>query len=356
VRTALWVALRKDDVLLGDLVFHRTEVRPFSDKQIVLLQNFAAQAVIAMENARLLTEQREALEQQTATAEVLQIINASPGDLGPVFDAMLDKAVRLSGSSFGLLATYDGEYVHAVAMRGASEQFAKAWREPIRPMPGGAFHRLVQGEDVVHQADATEDEAYRFGVPGRIAVVDLAGARLQLLIALRKKGVLLGAFNIYRKEVRPFSDEQIALLQNFAAQAVVAMENAHLITETREALEQQTATAEVLQVINASPGNLQPVFDALLEKAMRLCGAAFGILAVQDGEHARTVAAQGLPPALAEWRQTYPVVNSKNTLWARVAAGDPYIHSIDLKDDDLYRRGEPARDNPHLPPGGETVH
>ena len=299
-RTSLGVPLLREGEAIGFIVLARQRVESFTDRQIELVSTFADQAVIAIENARLITEQREALEQQTATAEVLQVINASPGNLTPVFDAMLEKAVRLCDSSFGILATYDGECFHNVATRGTPSALTDFLREPIRPAPGTSVHRVVRGEDVVHVADITDDEAYRRGYPARRALADLGGGRTQLVVALRKDDSLLGLVNVYRQEVQPFTEQQIALLRNFAAQAVIAMENARLITEQREALEQQTATAEVLQVINASPGDLVPVFDAILEKAHSLCGAAKGALVTFDGQHFRAVATRGLSETYAQ--------------------------------------------------------
>jgi len=202
---------------------------------------------------------------------VLQVINSSPGDLAPVFNAMLDRAMRLCDATCGHFFRFDGELVHAVAMRGDARviDFLQQ-RGPVRPAPGSAVDRLMRGERFVHTFDATKEEAYSTSSQYR-ELIDAGNIRTSLVVPLRKDGALVGAIALYRREVRQFTDNQITLFQNFAAQAVIAMENARLLTETREALEQQTATAEVLQVINSSPGDLGPVFEAILERAHTLC-------------------------------------------------------------------------------------
>ena len=335
-RTLLGVALRKEGTLLGAITIYRQEVRLFSDKQVALVESFAAQAVIAMENARLLGELREALDQQTANAEVLQVINSSPGNLDPVFDAILEKAHSLCDAPCGSLQLYDGSVFRAVADRGLPETVATLLRQGVVARQFREPDRDPVQVDMVEAYAASPDD------PVLRAIVKDAGLRTVLFVPLHKEGIYLGRIVASRRDVRPFTDKQVTLLQNFAAQAVIAMDNARLLTEQREALEQQTATAEVLQVINSSPGDLGPVFDATLESATRLCDAAFAILWLCDGERFHAAALHGVPERYAEIARV-PCLPSPNNPLGRMLRGERLITSLDAAGDELYRAGDPVR-------------
>ena len=316
MRTMLGVPLLRDGVPTGVFVLARRAVRPFSDKQIELVQNFAAQAVIAIENTQLLNELRqrtadlsqrtadltESLEQQTATSEVLQVISSSPGDLEPVFSAMLEKAVRICDATFGNVYRWDGESFSILAAHNTPAAFVDYRKRfpNISPDPTSTFGRILATKAVVHIADATTMTGYvERSIPGLVAAVDLAGIRSHLFVPMLQEDELIGVFTVFRQEVRPFTDKQIALVTNFAAQAVIAVENARLLNELQESLQEQTATSEVLQVISSSPGDVQPVFDTMLEKAIRICDAKFGMLYRHEGGRLRLMAARDVPPMFA---------------------------------------------------------
>jgi GAF domain-containing protein len=355
VRTVLMVPMLKDNELIGAFSVYRQEVRPFTDKQIELVQNFAAQAVIAIENARLLNELRqrtndlsqrtagltEALEQQTATSDVLKVISSSPGDLQPVFDTMLANATQLCEATHGHVWTFDGEQMYAVAVRGDAP-FVKWLQDhnPVRPIPGSAAERIVRGERFVHVADRRHEPAYRDNQTFR-GLVDTSGIRASLSVALRKGGTLLGMINVYRQDVRPFTDNQIKLVEDFAAQAVIAIENARLLNELREALEQQTATSEVLRVISSSPGDLEAVFQTMLENATRICEAKFGTLDLHEGGGLRLAAAHDVPPVFTEFRGEGPFQPAPGGILDTAMRTRRTVHIHDLATTDAYAQRHP---------------
>jgi GAF domain-containing protein len=257
-RSTVDVPMLKDDELIGAFSIYRQEVRPFTEQQIALLTNFANQAVIAIENTRLLNELRESLEQQIATSEVLHVISSSPGELEPVFQAMLANAVRLCDAKFGTLNLYDGEAFRAVALHNVPPAYAETRQgTAIRPDPRQSLAQVVRTKEAVHTEDLRNIEPYRDGNPAVRALADLGGARTLITVPMLKDDELIGAIGIYRQEVRPFTDKQIELVKNFAAQAVIAIENTRLLNELRESLQQQTATADVLKVISRSTFDLQ---------------------------------------------------------------------------------------------------
>jgi transcriptional regulator with GAF, ATPase, and Fis domain len=241
--------------------------------------------------ARLTRELHEAAEQQTATSEVLQVISSSPGDLAPVFETMLENATRICEAKIGVLFRYEGDAYTAMATLGVMPAYAEYLNSgPIRPGPTTGLGRVAGTRQTIHIVDTQAEGVYAEREPLRVATAELGGARTLLNVPMLKEGELIGAIGIYRQEVRPFSDKQIALVTNFAAQAVIAIENTRLLNELRqrtddltESLEQQTATSEVLGVISSSPGELEPVFQAMLENATRICEAKFGVLYRYDG-------------------------------------------------------------------------
>jgi two-component system, NtrC family, sensor kinase len=356
-RTLLGVPLLREGIAIGIFLLHRTAVRPFTEKQIKLVETFADQAVIAIENVRLFEAEQqrtreltESLEQQTATSEVLRVISSSPGDLQPVFAAMLENAVRICDAKFGNISRWDGQAFHLLETHNAPPAYDKARRgSPIvPPHPKSLFGGIVATKSVIHFIDNMAEEGYLERVPSIVAAVELGRVRTALGVPMLREDVLIGAFTLFRQEVRPFTDKQIALVQNFAAQAVIAIENARLLNELRqrtsdltEALEQQTATSEVLQVISSSPGELEPVFKALLENATRICDAKFGALPLRDGDGFRQGALHNAPPAFADYVRGRLLRPGPNVPLGRMARTKQVVHVADITMEEAYIERDP---------------
>jgi class 3 adenylate cyclase len=308
--------------------------------------------------ARLTRERDEALEQFSAASEVLKVISSSPGYLQPVFDAILEHATRICEARFGNLFLYDrgqGTF-RTVAMHNAPPAYAEVRMEsPIRPAPGTALRRLTRTRQAYQIADLRAEPGYLRRDPMLVAGVELAGIRTLLGVPMLRENELVGSISIYRQEVRSFTDEQIGLLKNFAAQAVIAIENARLFNELRQSLEQQTATSEVLRIISSSPGELEPVFQAVLENAVHICEAKFANLFLTEGDAFRNVALYGAPRAFEEARRKQPLLKlSTGTALDRMAATKSVAQTLDAQTDPSYR-DDPQRALFLQQSGGRTV-
>jgi GAF domain-containing protein len=321
---------------IGALSVVRSKPGPLSDKQVSLLRTFADQAVIAIENARLLNELRESLQQQTATSEVLSVISRSPGALEPVFNAMLANATRICQARFANLSLFDGERFENVTLYNAPIEYASQGRTQFRPHPKSGLGHVARTKQIAHIEDIRTQPPYREGDPADVALADLGGARTVVIVPMLKERRLVGTIAIYRQEVRPFSEKQIELLTNFAAQAVIAIENTRLLSELREALQQQTATADVLKVISRSTFDLHIVLDTLLRSAGRLCDADMGAITQRKGDQFYRAVSFGIPPKFIDLVKDEPVELSRSSGSGRVLLEGKVVHIDDVEADPEY--------------------
>ena len=299
VRTILWVPILKGDDLLGVMTLYHMQVRPFTEKQIALVGTFADQAAIAIENVRLFEAEQqrtrelsESLEQQTATSEVLRVISSSPGELEPVFQAMLENATRICEAKFANLFLYEDSSFRVVALQNAPQAYAERWRDRpvlrIADNPRNPLSRLAATKDVIDIPDLMAEPGYIERDPRFVTLVESAGARTLLAVPMLKDEELVGAISIYRQEVRPFTDKQIELVKNFAAQAVIAIENTRLLNELRQRTDELgqsvgelQALGEVSQAVNSTL-DLETVLSTIVAKAVQLSGTEAGAIYVFD--------------------------------------------------------------------------
>jgi GAF domain-containing protein/DNA-binding response OmpR family regulator len=334
-RRFLGVPMLRDGSPIGVIVVRWNEPGPIPAVQEELIKTFADQAVIAIENVRLFNETRDALERQTATTEVLQVISESPTDVQPVFDFIAERAAHLTAAQYGWVVRFDGEWIHQASVFGVNPDGVEAARKafPMRLSSGSIAARAIRDRAVVNTADLLADPEVTAEIK---QLAQAAGYRSVLAVPMLRDQQVIGAIAVNRALAAAFDAKQVGQLQTFAAQAVIAIENVRLFNETREALEQQTATAQVLQVISRSTFDLGPVFDTLVQNAARLCGAKTGVIFRRDGDVMRLAAWEGASESFVEYVRSHPIAPQRGSVTGRAVLEARTIQILDATNDPEY--------------------